>query len=102
MERIAIAMQDGGAGAAARHEAAARAREANLILSCRPQCHPIRENWVAIRVAIFGERQRPCFPPICTRSSSSGLRSPGPPSADLRAARVAAARLARALFSART
>src|SRR5262249_2009830 len=35
MERIAIAIQDGGAGAGARHEAAARAREANLILSCR-------------------------------------------------------------------
>src|SRR5262245_6269528 len=35
MERIAMAMQDGGAGAGARHEAAARAREANLILSCR-------------------------------------------------------------------
>ena len=30
-----IAMQDGGVGAGARHEAAARAREANLILSCR-------------------------------------------------------------------
>src|SRR5262249_18881919 len=35
MGRIAIAIQDGGAGAGARHEAAARAREANLILSCR-------------------------------------------------------------------
>ena len=35
MERIAIAMQDGGAGAGARNEAAARARDANLILSCR-------------------------------------------------------------------
>jgi len=35
MQRIAIAMQDGGAGAGARHEAAARARGANLILSCR-------------------------------------------------------------------
>ena len=35
MERIVTAMQNGGAGAGARHEAAARAREANLILSCR-------------------------------------------------------------------
>ena len=35
MERAVTAMQDGGAGAGARHEAAARAREANLILSCR-------------------------------------------------------------------
>ena len=35
MERIVIPVQDGGAGAGARHEAAARAREANLILSCR-------------------------------------------------------------------
>ena len=35
IERIVTAMQNGGAGAGARHEAAARAREANLILSCR-------------------------------------------------------------------
>src|SRR5262245_60609474 len=34
-ERIVIAMQDGGAGAGARHEAAALSRAANLILSCR-------------------------------------------------------------------
>ena len=33
MERIAIAMQDGGAGAGAQHGGAGR--EANLILSCR-------------------------------------------------------------------
>jgi hypothetical protein len=33
MERIAIAMQDGGAGAGAQH--GGTSREANLILSCR-------------------------------------------------------------------
>ena len=37
MERIAIAIQDGGAGAGARHEAAARAaRPTSFFLSCRP------------------------------------------------------------------
>src|SRR6516162_6263178 len=37
MERITIAMQDGGAGAGARHEAAARAaRLTSFFLSCRP------------------------------------------------------------------
>ena len=35
MERIAIAMQDGGAGAGARHEAAARAARPTSFLSCR-------------------------------------------------------------------
>ena len=34
MERIAIAMQDGGAGAGARHEAAARAARPTSFLSC--------------------------------------------------------------------
>ena len=34
MERIAIAIQDGGAGAGARHEAAARAARPTSFLSC--------------------------------------------------------------------
>ena len=34
MERIGIAMQDGGAGAGARHEAAARAARPTSFLSC--------------------------------------------------------------------
>ena len=41
MERIAIAMQDGGAGAGARHEAAARAaRLTSFCLAAEPLCGP--------------------------------------------------------------
>ena len=39
MERAVTAMQDGGAGAGVRHEAAARAREANLIFVLPPNLY---------------------------------------------------------------